>query len=82
MSVYRFKADSLDDVVELLHRITVESFDVASAPPPDVVVTIAHPTLDGRPLSLDGLRAVAADMANGRTVRETLARADGADRPK
>jgi hypothetical protein len=76
MSVYKFNAESLDDVVELLHRIVVESFEVTSKHPPDVMVTIAHPTLEGRPLSLDRLREIATDMANGHTVRETLARAD------
>jgi hypothetical protein len=76
VTVYKFRAESLDDVVELMHRISVASYEIVSEHPPDVVVTLARPTVDGRVLTLDELRAVAAEMANGHTVRETLATSD------
>jgi hypothetical protein len=76
VTVYKFRAESLDDVVELLHRIAVESYEIVSVHPPDVVVTLAQPTVEGHALTLDELRAVAAEMANGHLVRETLAYGD------
>jgi hypothetical protein len=76
VTVYKFRAESLDDVVELLHRIAVDSYEILSEHPPDVVVTIAQPSVEGRALTLDQLRSVAAEMANGHLVRETLAQGD------